>query len=609
MEGPSKKPHVSDRDTVIDGMLGRRVLWGRSAAPAAVALLCLLGLAAPKNVLAAEDPAATLYDPDSIGVIKLELSPAAIQALTVDPEGEYQAGTFSYAETDGTPTGIGSFSEPQPVEVRLKGSGSFRPLGQKAAFKLKFPKKEPFRGLRKMTLNNMVQDRSMVHERLAYEVFASVGVPHSRTGFVDVVLNGQDYGVHLNIESLDKVALEKRFGVFQDPPQHLYEGEYNADVAPSRVGLIEADEGDEADRSDLDALVTVVNGGSGDWSDRVEPHADLPEMTRMWAAEHYMGHVDGYSGQDRENMPNNFYLYSDTAGRFQMLPWGTDQTWVEKQSFTASAGVLFDGCLADTSCNAMYKAANGEVLQKVPALDLDTVARCTAAMLAPWQALEPSGIRQASASQIASAVAATRTWIAQRPAEAAAYVGIPAPVAESPRPCPVGGPEEPGEEPEEEEPEKEPGDGEEPPPGTPGGGQAPAGPTPGTDPPVVGGGSTQAAAASLVDPGPPALQPSEGPLRLTLTTLSGARLQTHVHAPFGGQLKLTARLGERGRGPDVCSLTTDVPEGITAIGCRVEPRTRPMLADSARRVMLGAVLRGAGGSRQEFTRVIRIGGR
>ena len=50
--------------------------------------------------------------------------------------------------------------------MRLKGQASFRPLGKKAAFKVKFPEANRLLGLKSMTLNNMVQDASMVHETL-----------------------------------------------------------------------------------------------------------------------------------------------------------------------------------------------------------------------------------------------------------------------------------------------------------------------------------------------------------------------------------------------------------------------------------------------------------
>ena len=61
-----------------------------------------------------------------------------------------------------------------------------------------------FLGLKKLTLNNMVQDASMVHEGLAYRAFRAVGVPAPRTGYAFVRLNGSAYGVYLKrVESLN----------------------------------------------------------------------------------------------------------------------------------------------------------------------------------------------------------------------------------------------------------------------------------------------------------------------------------------------------------------------------------------------------------------------
>src|SRR5690242_3424377 len=108
------------------------------------AAIALLGFATAAIASAAEDPAASMYRPGVVNVIKLTLPEASYDALVADPEGEYQPGTFSMAETDGTPAAIGEYSEPIEVQIRLKGSGSFRPLGQKAAFKIKFAKKAPF---------------------------------------------------------------------------------------------------------------------------------------------------------------------------------------------------------------------------------------------------------------------------------------------------------------------------------------------------------------------------------------------------------------------------------------------------------------------------------
>jgi spore coat protein CotH len=400
----------------------------------------LLVFALVASAQAAGDPAGSLYRPETINVIKLELPQSSIDALKADPEGEYQPATFSFAETDGTPSGVGEFSTPLDVSVRLKGSGSFLPLGQKAGFKIKFAKKATFRGLRKMTLNSMVQDTSMLHEVLSYRAMRTLGVPGSRTSFADLIVNGEDYGVHLNIENLDKVALEKRYGTFQEPPQHLYEGEYGADATPAAADLLEVDEGEEDDRSDLNALVAAANGKAGEqWYEAVSQHADLKEMTRMWLAEKYLGHADGYAGEDAPMQPNNYYLYSDAAGRFQMLPWGMDQNLVYRRPFEGSAGSLFDGCISGATCRAIYRQAAEEALEAIPPLDLSTAGRCIAERLQPWQEQEPQVMQPHSGAEIAAAVSEARDYVASRPGELAAAFKLPAPPSQPLGTCPPYG--------------------------------------------------------------------------------------------------------------------------------------------------------------------------
>jgi hypothetical protein len=141
--------------------------------------------------------------------------------------------------------------------------------------------------------------------------------------------------------------LEKRFGPFQNPPQHLYEGEKGHDVVPGQAQAFEVDEGDDADVSDLEALIEAVDAeaGSEPWSTRIAPYVDLGEMTKMWAVEKYIDHWDGYSGHAIAGLrPNNYYLYSNAAGQFQMLPWGADQTYIPTIGVgTPGRELLFDG--------------------------------------------------------------------------------------------------------------------------------------------------------------------------------------------------------------------------------------------------------------------------
>lgn len=426
----------------------RAIAWTRKGVSLlAAAVLCSAFAAAP--AAAAEDPAAWMYSPRTVSEIDLTLPPASYKELEEHPEDAYVPGTFAIAETDGVPGTAGAFTAPIEVGVRLKGGefGSLRTLDQKAAFKIKFDEfveGQTFLGLKKLTLNNMVEDPSMVHEAAAYEAFGALGVPSPRTGFAFLRVNGESFGLHLNIETLDKIALEKRFGPFLSPPQHLYEGEYGADVTPARFAELEVDEGKKKEKGDLEALVAALADPTPTFSDAVGPLADFDEMARMWAAEKYSGQWDGYSGQEGEKQPNNYYLYSDAAGRFQMLPWGTDETWEKHIGFEAAGGVLFNGCLGDLACKATYRQALTAALATLNGLGLDDSVRCTAERLRPWQQLEAAEKSSThpervpfSAGQIASEVASTREFIADRPGELASFLGVSMPAPLPSQPCPA----------------------------------------------------------------------------------------------------------------------------------------------------------------------------
>ncbi|HWA55361.1 MAG TPA: CotH kinase family protein, partial [Solirubrobacterales bacterium] len=154
------------------------------AARTAAALALSIGVCAlaPASAGAVSEPppgeAGWMYEAGTVVTIDLNLPPAERTKLEAKPD-EYVKGTFSLSKTEGAPGGTETpVVTSVPVEVRLKGnvSGSFRTLDQKAAFKLKFKKSEPFLGLRKMTLNNMVEDDSFLHETLAYRMFRAAGV-------------------------------------------------------------------------------------------------------------------------------------------------------------------------------------------------------------------------------------------------------------------------------------------------------------------------------------------------------------------------------------------------------------------------------------------------
>jgi spore coat protein CotH len=351
------------------------------------------------------DEAAQIYDPSTVDAIELTLPKTSEEELEAHPTENYVEGFLTISATEGSP---GTEQAPPLVSglkvgIRLKGNegGSFRDLKEgKAAFKIKcnFVKGVKCLGLKKMTLNNMVQDPSMVHETLAYAAFRAAGVPASRTGYAYVKVNGKDFGVYLDLETLDDVSLKRIFGSFDETTQHLYEGEGGHDVTPGEAAEFEVDEGSE-DISDLKDLIAAVNGELGEgesWSEHVAPNVDLAEMTKMWAVEKYIDHWDGYSGHAEPFLrPNNYYLFSEPSGRFQMLPWGADQTWIPTKgvsnrevTFEGKGGVLFNKCLEDKACFRQYWEALKSVTTAIATLGPQALAESTATLLAPWQAEE-----------------------------------------------------------------------------------------------------------------------------------------------------------------------------------------------------------------------------
>ncbi len=396
--------------------------------------------------LAAADEAEQIYQPNTMVEVDLTLSAEAEKSLEEEPDEDVK-GTFSAWLTDGTPGGSKTeLTSAHPVEVHLKGhvGGSFRPLAEKAALKLKFKKTERFLGLRKMTLNNMVEDPSMIHETLAYSLFRAAGVPAPRTGFAYLRVNGEDFGAYLDVETLDETALAGLYGAGNT--LHLYEGEYGADVDAAGVATVEAvvpegdpkfemDEG-EGPPADLEALAGAVAAPSPSFSARLAGLADLGEMTRMWAVEKYISHWDGYSGEEAANKPNNYYLHSDASGLFQMLPWGTDNTWqVERRiGFDGPGGLLFNGCLGDAECFGRYVSALQALQGQVIAVDPDGLAASTAALLRPWQELEEaeSSRGEHGVAEIEAAVTKVRQYIAERPGELAAWLTVHAPKSPTP---------------------------------------------------------------------------------------------------------------------------------------------------------------------------------
>ncbi|HZH75564.1 MAG TPA: CotH kinase family protein, partial [Archangium sp.] len=206
------------------------------------------------------------------------------------------------------------------------GGGSVSPLSDKPGWSLKFDEfvqGQSYRGLDRLLLNNARQDRSLLNEHLAYELYRRAGLAAPRTAHALVVLNGKFYGFYVVREAYDKRALRAAFG---DGRGNLYEGNCCVDFAaplgsPALLDL--KDEQEEGrTREDLKALAAVVEQAPDDTLETaLEAHLDVDAWLTSYALDVALAHWDGYA----LNL-NNYYLYRRPRdGRFVFLAHGMDQ--------------------------------------------------------------------------------------------------------------------------------------------------------------------------------------------------------------------------------------------------------------------------------------------
>ena len=332
------------------------------------------------------DEAAKVFDPLMVNDFSLEMSDADFESLKYpNVNWEYEG---DWRETQMSFTMAGKAYGPYTVGVHLKGAwGSWRDVTQKAAFKIKmdaFVKDQTLFGISKFTLNNMVQDPSYIHESLTYRLYRALGVPTPRTGYANVTLNGIDYGLHLNIETMNKELLS-RWGITSN---HLYKGAvpYFPDFYPGYESQFAIESGSNTDTSDLTEFIRVQSLGASAWWTSMGKIADMKQMTLGWATELYVGHWDGYVMNK-----NNYFLNFDRYGKVTLLPWGTDQTWNGSLSYFRAPALIINKCWAVPTCYSMYQQSLADVANKAEELQLEVMASEVSSAISSAVSSDPWG--------------------------------------------------------------------------------------------------------------------------------------------------------------------------------------------------------------------------
>jgi len=295
--------------------------------PITIRIACLLGmlLAAWPSGRTAEgrlDSADKLFALNNFLEVKIQMNPLYWDRLRYqyrDITQERQPGeafkdNYTYLPAKATINGE-SFG---PVGLRKKGLiGSSSTQRPSLKIKFNFAKKGGrYLGLDRLTLNNNIQDPSLVKQYLSYKLFRKAGLPAPRCNFAQVYVNGQYLGVYTNVESVRKPFLKR---VFDDDKGDLYEGMIN-DFRGEMHQTFEVKDGAGKKMKSIRRVVEAL-AVEGDKKIAALGRAiDLDQFINFWALEIIAGHWDGYNG----NL-NNFFVYSGKDDkRLRFIPWGTD---------------------------------------------------------------------------------------------------------------------------------------------------------------------------------------------------------------------------------------------------------------------------------------------
>ena len=354
------------------------------AASLILALISTLMLGVSPSKAANPIALTDIYDNFSVTKVYLEVPPASEASLNNSKTFKtWVAAKVKFVNGDRE-------SAQMSIGMRLKGSTSMQPLKAKPSLKLKFNwgaslSGARFLGLKNMTLNSMTQDTSLIHEVSSYRLFNEMGVVAPKTGWAEVFVNGTSKGIYANIETPDDIFLSTRF---KDVTQHLYEGQAFQDLLPGKDsggendGAFTVDEGWNMtpNKNDLTKLILVANiSNPKTWWAELNKYTDRDRLITQFAVENILGGWDAYSGP----IINNYFLRSNAAGKFTMIPWGVDQNFGENRetpalldefTFAMDApraaypwikythkgladlprGILFQKCLKYQPCRTLY---------------------------------------------------------------------------------------------------------------------------------------------------------------------------------------------------------------------------------------------------------------
>lgn len=330
-----------------------RTRVGISSVLKALGLFIWVGIISGTSVEAKARADTDLFANGSIPHLAIEITPEGIESLRKD----HRAPVRALIREDG--------SVYRDVAIHIKGAaGSLREIDDRPSLTLvfnKFVAKQKFHGLRKVHLNNSVQDPAYLDEQICGELCRSVGVPAARAAHASLTLNGRTLGVYVLKEAFNKDFLAQ---YFEGTDGNLYDGGFCSDIGgeTEKIGGSGKD-----DRADLKSLVAAAEEPNAEkrW-ERLDAILDVDRFVSMMVLETILVHWDGYSFK-----ANNYKVYANPDnGKLVFFTHGMDQMFgrggeAETSIFPSMEGIVAKAVMSTAKGQQRYGKRLHQVFSEV----------------------------------------------------------------------------------------------------------------------------------------------------------------------------------------------------------------------------------------------------
>ncbi len=207
----------------------------------------------------------------------------------------------------------------QDIGVRYRGF-VVRKLPKKS-WKVAFNDNELFEGAARLNLNAEFTDVTLLREFLSYGLFDATSVPFSRNRYVNLMVNGDYFGIYNSVQQVDEIfLLEHGF----DPDGNLYKCFSNLAVLPDSAAYVEAYEkktNEDEGHGDLIAFIELLNSvDSETFFETFAPVLDVEGALEWYSVNVVLS--------NRDFTQKNYYIYHDLDEDYwTIIPWDVDFTF------------------------------------------------------------------------------------------------------------------------------------------------------------------------------------------------------------------------------------------------------------------------------------------